>query len=68
MEIDPPIMHDINGTVHRLTLTEAHVLENARYNGSIVSDGLMIEVNFREFHYKWFVTCTCVYVLVYRLE
>ncbi len=68
MEIYPPIMPDINGTVHRMTLTEAYVLENASYSGSIVSDGLMIEVNFREFHYKWFVTCTCVCVLVYRLE
>ncbi len=52
MEIDPPIMPDINGTVHRLTLTQAHILENARYSGSIVSDGLMIEVKFCEFHYK----------------
>ncbi len=52
MEIDPPIMPDINGMVHRLTLTQPHILENAGYSGSIVSDGLMIEVNFREFHYK----------------
>ncbi len=50
MEIDPPIMLDITGTVHRLTLTQPHIhiLENASYRGSIASDGLMIEVNFRE--------------------
>ncbi len=65
IEIDPPMMPDINGTIHRLTLTRAHIVENARYNGSIVSDGMMIGVNFREFHYKWFVTCCArVYVLV----
>ncbi len=52
MEIESPIMPDINGTVHRVTLNQSRILENASYSGSIVSDGMMIEVNFREFLYK----------------
>ncbi len=49
-----PMMPNINGTVHLLTLTRPHIhiLENASYNGTIVSDGVTIPVNFREFHYK----------------